>query len=474
MVRFTIDENTFMGIIFGQNYHYVIRPAKDYTQNSEDDSFIVYKSWDIIPDANDFDYINNALEVANDDNMELFEQVTFRNSSGCSYILRIATDADFEFHQAKGGTNGSAASPTNNSIRSEINLIEGVYLSTFGISIVIGNQYVVNTSANQPYTSTNSLTLLSQFQSHWITNRSTVERDIAHLFTGKILDKGIDGHAFMGIGNSAGYSLSRNQTDMYQTIAHEIGHNLNANDNPSNCSCATPSASVMCTGQKSSNLWFCTTSINEISTFLFKYVTAHPAVSRFYMQGTSFNYGYITDYVSTCPGEPISLTPDIPAGVGTIYEYKIQTTGVSAQVSSSTGVITFTAPTTIRATFTILFCYRTGCGWSEWKKLSGSIRDCDAGEDPWKSPGQVDKSSSFYPSPVSNILHIDVKQTVSANTVYDIRLYSLMGSQLRQLSANSGMVAQIDVSKLPDGIYYVHIYDGISSTPDVYKIVIKH
>jgi len=289
------------------------------------------------------------------------------------------------------------------------------------------------------------------------------------------------GYAFKGIGDAVGYSLSKNRNDMYQTIAHEIGHNLYASENPANCLCGTPSASVMCQGMKSPypNLWFCTTSINQISTFLQMYVDAHPAVSRFYMQGTSFNYGYITDFVSTCPGEPISLTPDIPAGLGTVYEYKIQTTGVSAQVSSSTGVITFTAPTTIRATFKILFCYRTSCGWSVWKTLYGSVRDCDAGEDPWKSPGQVDKSSFVYPSPVSHILNIDVSQatntnTHNTNTIYDIRLYSLMGSQVRQTSTNSGTVAQIDVSNLPDGIYFLHIYNGISSTPMVHRIIVKH
>ena len=33
IARFTIDENTFFGVILGENYHYVIRSVKDYTQN---------------------------------------------------------------------------------------------------------------------------------------------------------------------------------------------------------------------------------------------------------------------------------------------------------------------------------------------------------------------------------------------------------------------------------------------------------
>ena len=55
-VRFTIDENNVFGIIFYARYHYVIMDAKEYTQNREDETLIVYKSWDIIPDGNVYYY----------------------------------------------------------------------------------------------------------------------------------------------------------------------------------------------------------------------------------------------------------------------------------------------------------------------------------------------------------------------------------------------------------------------------------
>jgi len=47
VARFTIDDDNFFGVIFGDNYHYVIRPANDYTKNHTDKSLIVYKSSDI-------------------------------------------------------------------------------------------------------------------------------------------------------------------------------------------------------------------------------------------------------------------------------------------------------------------------------------------------------------------------------------------------------------------------------------------
>jgi len=55
---------------------------------------------------------------------------------------------------------------------------------------------------------------------------------------------------------------------MYQTTAHEIGHNFGATDNPPNCFCATDSASVMCQGLKAANLWFCPISNYQMIPFL--------------------------------------------------------------------------------------------------------------------------------------------------------------------------------------------------------------
>ena len=91
----------------------------------------------------------------------------------------------------------------------------------------------------------------------------------------------------------------------------------------------------------------------------------------------------------------------------------------------------------------------------------------------------VNNRSLVYPNPVSDMLHIDVSPVVNANTrgtnlVFDIRLYNAMGSQLRQAGISSGALTQIDVSNLPNGNYYLHIYDGVSSTPDIHQIIVKH
>ena len=55
---------------------------------------------------------------------------------------------------------------------------------------------------------------------------------------------------------------------------------------------------------------------------------------------------------------------------------------------------------------------------------------------------------------------------------YDIRLYDWQGNMKRQAYTKGGIV-EFNVSNLPDGIYYIHIYDGINTKPETYKVIIK-
>jgi hypothetical protein len=56
---------------------------------------------------------------------------------------------------------------------------------------------------------------------------------------------------------------------------------------------------------------------------------------------------------------------------------------------------------------------------------------------------------------------------------FDVRLYSLTGVLVKQIQS-SGETVQLDVSTLPAGPYIVHIYDGVSPTPQVQKIQSTH
>jgi len=86
---------------------------------------------------------------------------------------------------------------------------------------------------------------------------------------------------------------------------------------------------------------------------------------------------------------------------------------------------------------------------------------------------------TIYPNPASDNLMIDfdpehVEQVRSnrQNINYEFRLYNNQGNLLRQAKTKSDNV-QFNVSNLPYGIYYLHIYDGINSTPEIQQIIIE-
>ena len=95
-----------------------------------------------------------------------------------------------------------------------------------------------------------------------------------------------------------------------------------------------------------------------------------------------------------------------------------------------------------------------------------------------------------YPNPASNTLNIEIdreaiaqakamEQTttgakrLNTDPVYDIRLYDGQGKLLRNAKARDGKI-EFNVSNLPNGIYYLHIYDGVSDKPDMRQIIVEH
>ena len=89
-----------------------------------------------------------------------------------------------------------------------------------------------------------------------------------------------------------------------------------------------------------------------------------------------------------------------------------------------------------------------------------------------------------FPNPVSDVLHIDLGQQTSTmcsccgtkpapEFIYDVRLIDGQGNIVRrQQQVRSGQV-EFNVFNLPEGTYYLHIYDGVNKTPQMHQIVVK-
>jgi hypothetical protein len=363
--RLTIDENTFLGIILYDRYHYVIRPTKDFTRNSEDRSFIVYKSSDVIPKDGNLDRIHDVLKAPENDEIETVEQNMSKNTTDyvhCTYYLKIATDADYELFDKMEQN----LLKTYDFIFSVLNKVEGVYESTFDMKFRVTYQNVwTSTAANgYPYnTSTDGKALLDNFRNYW-NNNVSVSRNIAHLFTGKnsLYYKGesVGGLAWQGhISDSWAYAFTNSSEEIQgsRIATHEIAHNLNAIDTPAGADCCTGQIvekSVMCYwGVNPENLWFCSQSINEIVSFISKnrhhLIDPIPATRtlsglstgfQVYEAGQTITSTQVinSDFTSYKAGEKITLTSGFKVEAGSHFSASIE------RISDCIGPITIETP----------------------------------------------------------------------------------------------------------------------------------
>jgi hypothetical protein len=175
-------------------------------------------------------------------------------------VAEVACDADFEFYQHWG-----SVAAVENRINEVMNAINIQYQRDVGIAHLV-TTIVVRTSSNDPYTTSDPSTLLSQFRSHWSENHSGIQRDVAHLFTGRDLTGSTIGIAWVGaICSSYGYGLSQssfssNFASVTDLTAHEMGHNWGAG----HCSCVNYTMNAWLT---STNQFDPATSIPQITQF---------------------------------------------------------------------------------------------------------------------------------------------------------------------------------------------------------------
>jgi len=160
-------------------------------------------------------------------------------------VAELACDADYEYFQDYG-----TVGATTNRIESVINTVNMQYEAEVGITHEI-TTIVVRTSSNDPYSSTDAGTLLNQFRNEWNSNQSGVQRDVAELFTGKEIQGGTIGIAWVGVVCNLGFAYNMVQSDFNGAFAcatdlsaHELGHNWGADH--CNCTSNTMNPFITC------------------------------------------------------------------------------------------------------------------------------------------------------------------------------------------------------------------------------------
>lgn len=172
-------------------------------------------------------------------------------ASGGTVLTDVSFESDFEFYD----DNNRSVTETADDIETVMLIIDDIYRRDVRIAYVI-NHIIVWTTENDPYTHTDPADLLDQFRDYWRDRRPHLQRDVAHLMTGRDLDGNVIGFAKIGqvCNPHAGYGISQSSwsTNMVRRAAltaHELGHNWDAEHCDGDNDCAIMCSSIGgCTG----------------------------------------------------------------------------------------------------------------------------------------------------------------------------------------------------------------------------------
>ena len=245
VVRVTATRGMFTGYIKTGEEWLFIDPLRDYVPGAPARLAVVYREADVRPEAGGqcgSAHLRQAGRALGFDSRGIKNHNTLRR-------LDIATESDGEYYQlyGVGGFDRIAAI---------INGVDGIYRSQINLFLQITFQQLWTDPATDPYTSTDSFTTLAEFKDWWNANRTNVNRDLTHLFSGKDLAGNIIGLAYVAVlctNPTQSYGLSQDEPSLFirvELTAHELGHNLSAthdNEEPI-CPSATCNGSgpIMC------------------------------------------------------------------------------------------------------------------------------------------------------------------------------------------------------------------------------------
>lgn len=227
LAAFTIDDETFEGLLLTPDASYFVEPARRYSAAAEADDFVLYNGADVLRSEN----ISCANATLNERVGAAVKDVASRAEAATATNLlqvELATEADFEDVTAAGG-----ATQANDEILTIMNQVDLVYRRELGITFAITFQHAWSTQ--DPFNGSSQTNLLNSFRDYWNANFTNVQRDLTHLWSGKAIIN-LSGLTYVGqVCNTAtpgnAYGVHGRVTEAPQKFilaAHEIGHSLGA------------------------------------------------------------------------------------------------------------------------------------------------------------------------------------------------------------------------------------------------------
>jgi hypothetical protein len=229
-----LDEGLYARIDLGTGEEFWMQPIAAHVGAALPDHHVVFANSDILEVARTCgtDFLPDAHPVALPVGSE-----GGATMAGSTYkVAELACDADYEYFLDYG-----TSAAVQNRIESVINTVNLQYERDVGITHQLGT-IIVRTTSNDPYSSSDAVTLLNQFRNEWNANQGGVARDVAQLFTGKSINGGTIGIAWVGTVCNLSYAYSVVESDFNNNVscatdlsAHELGHSWSAN----HCSCTS-------------------------------------------------------------------------------------------------------------------------------------------------------------------------------------------------------------------------------------------
>jgi len=268
-VRLTIDHNFIYGYIEIGEDRWFIEPKRFFAGESEN-IFVWYHTDDAIHTFKD----NHCASMTLEENQQnLIPNMWLRNDNsnqtlgrgeGC-YEIEIAIASDWLMYN---DYNQSTSEVENRNI-GVLNNVQGNYEGEFDddLIFVIATQFISTCSSCDPWSgSTNPGTLLSSFRSWGNSGGFGVSYGVASLWTGRNFNGGTLGMAYIGGAcNSSRYNINQDFTSNAELLrvllAHELGHNFNAQHD------ASGAPFIMAPAVSTATNWS-STSINTISSFI--------------------------------------------------------------------------------------------------------------------------------------------------------------------------------------------------------------
>jgi hypothetical protein len=142
-------------------------------------------------------------------------------------IAELAIDADEPFYRA----HGSSTTAVQNDITGILNAVDVIYNRDVGIEHQV-TTIIIRTVPR--YTTNNPNGLLTQFQNVWNNNHTDIQRDVAHLFSGRNASSVVGLAHFAEVCNrSQAYGVSWTLFSLNTILraaltTHELGHNWGA------------------------------------------------------------------------------------------------------------------------------------------------------------------------------------------------------------------------------------------------------